>query len=331
MQIGEQTMNKVDEEEVRLGIYLKRNNFKMVEIEKSSSGQFRINSLIQVNLDTSLDLNSIQNDSQVTEIGDQISEIFNVFKAEPKQAIFTLENPFALVKIIPVDSNLSKDELIDQVNWEVKQFSYSPDDEYIVDFQQLDSSNGKTTEEIIIVSVRQKIIQQLKKLFSAAKISVRVIELELFAAIRAVENNYDLKAGELVCLIEIDFQGIQFTILKDKKFYFSQDIPLSKLGIEGDSFKSIDDNEMAKIIYRELKRIIQDHQLGDSVEGFSRIFLYGDNVRDGALEKFQNSFNVRIDKTNPFRNVFIGPNVNVDEKISSHPETFTVCVGSAIR
>ena len=113
--------------------------------------------------------------------------------------------------------------------------------------------------------------------------------------------------------------------------YFSQDIPLSKLGVEGESLRSIDDNEMAKIIYRELKRIIQDDQLGDSVEGFSRIFLYGDNVRDGVLEKLQNSFNVKIDKINPFRNVFIGPKVIVDEKISSHPESFTVCVGSALR
>ena len=93
-------MSKVDEE-VRFGIYLKRNNFKMVEVEKPSFDQFRINKLIQVNLDTSLDLNSIQNDSQMAEIGNQINEIFNVFKAEPKQAVFTLENPFAIVKKNP--------------------------------------------------------------------------------------------------------------------------------------------------------------------------------------------------------------------------------------
>jgi len=303
----------------------------MVEIEKPSSGQFRINKLIQVNLDTSLDLNSIQNDSQLAEIGNQINEIFNVFKAEPKQAIFTLENSFALVKKIPVDSNLSKDELIEQVDWEVKQFSFSSDDEYIVDFQQLDYSNSKATEEIIIVSVRQKIIQQLKKLFSAAKISVSVIDLEVFAGIRAIENNYDLKTGELVCLIEIDFQTIQFTILKDRNLYYSQDISLAKLGIENESTKSVDDNEMAKVINRELKRIIQDQQLGDSVEGLKRIFLYGDDVRNGVLERLQNNFNLRIDKTNPFRNLFIGPKVSVAEKISLHPETFTVCVGSALR
>ena len=323
-------MSKVDEE-VRFGIYLKRNNFKMVEVEKPSSDQFRINKLIQVNLDTSLDLNSIHNDSQMVEIGNQINEIFNVFKAEPKQAVFTLENPFAVVKKIPVDSNLSKEELIEQVDWEVKQFSFSPDDEYIVDFQQLDYSTRTPTEDIIIVTIRQKIIQQLKKIFSVAKISVSVIDLELFAAIRAIENNYDFKADALVSLIEIDFQGIQITILKEKNLNFSQEFSLAKLGIEKESMKSVDDNEVANIINKELKRIIQDHQLGDNVEALNRIFLYGDDVRDGVLAKLQNSFNLRIEKTNPFRNVFIGPNVSIDEKISSHPETFTVCVGSALR
>jgi len=327
---GELAMNKV-EDDVRFGIYLKRNNFKMVEVEKSSPNQFRINKLFQVNLDSSLDLNSIQSDFQMAEIGNQVHEIFNVFKTEPKKAIFTLENSFAIVKKIPVDSNLSKDEIVDQVNWEVKQFSYSPDDDYIVDFQELETSNEKPVEEIIIVSVRERIIKQLKRIFSTAKISVRVIDLDIFAAIRTVENNYDLKTGELVGLIEIDSHGIQFIILKDTKLYDSQEISLSQMGIEENNLESVDVDEIAKIISRELKRIVQDHQLGESVETLNRIFLYGDEVRDGVLEKLQSGFNVRIDKINPFRNVFIGPKVSIDEKISSHPETFTVCVGSALR
>ena len=200
-----------------------------------------------------------------------------------------------------------------------------------MDFQQVDSSNGKPSKEVIVVSVREKIIQQLKKLFSTAKISVHVIELDIFAAIRAIKNNYDLTGDKLVALIEIDEIGIQVTIVKDQNFFLSQEISSSKLGLENKSLKEIDEVGQARLIAREMRRIVQDHQFGESVESINRIFLYGNVVKDGLVENLQNTYNVRIDKTNPFRNLFIGPKASTDDKISSHPEAFTVCIGSALR
>ncbi len=160
---------------------------------------------------------------------------------------------------------------------------------------------------------------------------LNVIDLDVFAAIRAIENNYDLRVGELIALIEIDNKGLQFTILKDKNFFLSQEVFVFKSGNDEENLAAIDDIEIARVISRELKRIIQDHHLGENIECLNRIFLYGDFVRDNILENLQNNFNVRIEKTNPFRNLFIGPKVSTDERISSHPETFTVCVGSALR
>ena len=318
-------------EQIRFGISLKRDNFKLVEIENSSSGQLRINRLIQVKLNSTLDVNNIQNDLQISEVGKNIFEIVNVFHTKPKHSVFTLESPFVLVKKFPVDSNLAENDLIDQVDWEVKKFSFSPDDEYIVDFQQINSSSEEPIKEIIVVSVREKIVQQLKKLFAAAKISVGVIDLDVFAAIRAIEFNYDLNAAGLLGMVEIDHSGLQFTILKDKNFHISQELSLSKLNREEQDLAKVDSIELARIISRELKRIVQDYKLGDNLNCLDRVFLYGDMVQDDIIESFQNSFELRFDKTNPFRNLFIGPNVSIDEKISSHPETFTVCVGSALR
>jgi len=54
-------------------------------------------------------------------------------------------------------------------------------------------------------------------------------------------------------------------------------------------------------------------------------------VKDDILENLQNTYNIRIDRANPFRRLLFAPNVSVDENIWSRPETFTVCVGSALR
>jgi hypothetical protein len=54
-------------------------------------------------------------------------------------------------------------------------------------------------------------------------------------------------------------------------------------------------------------------------------------VKDNILESLQNNYNVRIDRANPFRRLLFAPNVSVDENIWSRPETFTICVGAALR
>ena len=317
--------------DIQFGIYLKEDNLRLVEVEDSTSHQFRINTIVQTRLDSSLDVNSIQNDQQVIEIGKQIRDIFNVFNIDIKKAIFTLQSSFAVVKKLPIDTNLSESRLIEQVHWEVKKFSYSTSDEYIVDFQKLNQKADSQISEIVVVSVREKIIQQLRKLFSAGKISVNVIDLDIFAAYRAVEINYDFRKDDVIVLAEIDHKGLQFTVIKDKEFYLTQEIPTVNLATKENSFTLLDDDETAKLFSKELRRIIIDTHLGEDIESLSRIFLYGDVVKDRVVEILQSNHDVRIDKINPFRKLFIGPKVSVDEKIWSHPETFTICVGSVLR
>lgn len=317
--------------DVRCGIFLKETNFKLVEVEASPAQQFKINKIIQADIEQALNVNSIQNDHLIAEIGSQIREILKVFNISINKAVYTLGSPFALVKKLPIDANISDDEVIDQIDWEVKQFSYSPDDEYIVDFQRFKAAGELKHQEIVVVSVREKVIQQLKKMFAAGKIPVRVVDLDIFAAFRAVEVNYDLKIGDTVVLIDVDENILKFTILKDKEFYYYTDIDAAKLNRNQNSFSSTDNAHLVRAISLELKRIIMDLKLGDSVEAVQRIFLYGNSVRDTIIQYLQTNFNVRIDKVNPFRKLYIAPKVSVDEKIWSHPETFTVCVGSALR
>jgi hypothetical protein len=89
--------------------------------------------------------------------------------------------------------------------------------------------------------------------------------------------------------------------------------------------------DLSQLISKELRKLLLDHKLGEKIENFNRIFLYGDMVQDDMLELLQNTYNVRIDRANPFRRLRFAQNVSVDEYIWSRPETFTICVGSALR
>ena len=316
---------------IQLGIYLKNDNVKLIEVESSSTQQFRINKIVQTNLDIPLNINTLSNAQMLEEIGEQLQQIFRSHNLNTHYSIFTLESYLTLVKKLPYDADLSERDLVDQVDWEVKEFSYSSEDEYIVDFQKLQPTSSRQANEMLIVSVRERIIRNLRKLFSAGKVKVKVIDLDIFAAKRAIEVNYDLRVGDIIALVELNPTGLLFTIIEDKEFCISQEVPVSKLSQDTDSLETIDDEDITKFISKELRRIILDHKLGENIEGLNRIFLYGDMVKDTILENLQNSYNVRIDRANPFRRLLFAPNVSVDENIWSRPETFTVCVGSALR
>ncbi|UCE05864.1 MAG: pilus assembly protein PilM [bacterium] len=316
---------------IQLGIYIKDNNIKLIEVESSSTQQFRINKIVQTKLDTPLNIDTICNDHKLKEIGNQLQQIVKGHNLNAQHAIFTMESQLTLVKKLLYDENLSDSDLIDQVDWEVKEFSYSPDDEYIVDFQKLPPTSRRQASEMLIVSVREKIVRRLRNLLSMGKVMVKVIDLDIFAAKRAIEVNYDLRIGDIIALVEVNPAGLLFTIIDDKEFCLSQEVSVNKLGLEVDSLESSDEEDITKFISKELRRIILDNKLGENIEGLNRIFLYGDMVKDAILENLQNNYNVRIDRANPFRRLLFAPNVSVDENIWSRPETFTVCVGAALR
>ena len=181
---------------IRSGIYISEDEFKFVEIERTALNQARITKIFQTNLESPLNLFTIHNDSVVEKIGAQIRDIIDALHITLTNTVFTLESPFALIKKMTIDRDMSDEDLIDQIDWEVKQFSYSPDDEYIVGFDRIDRTSNNNLQDLVIVSVREKIVQQLRKIFRSGRLPVSVIDVDLFAAIRAVDFNYGLKPGE---------------------------------------------------------------------------------------------------------------------------------------
>ncbi|OQX86463.1 hypothetical protein B6D60_06270 [candidate division KSB1 bacterium 4484_87] len=316
---------------VRSGIFVSENDLKIVEIERTAPSQVRITKIFQTSLDSSLNLLSVQNDSTLEEMGGQIREILDALNIRLNKAVFALDSSFALIKKITVDNDLSEEDLIDQVDWEVKQFSYSPDDEYIVDFDRIERLNSDSVQDLVIVSVREKIVQQLRKLFRAGRLSVGVIDLDIFAAYRAVDFNYDLRPGEDIAIIDVSHRVVKFTLIRDGEFYNYLEVVPAKVSEQLESFTSLDENNLFNLISTELKKFVLNSRFSDQIENISRIFLHGNLVRENILEMLRNNYNVRIDLINPFREIKMTQSVTVDEKISAHPETFAVCVGAALR
>ena len=311
-----------------LGVVLKEDKIKLIEVDSSTGNQFRINKITESKLDFPFDVKAIIDGKYITEHAEKLRNLVDKFSFNDNKAAFSIANNLVIIKKYPYDLDFSDEEIVDQVDWEVKKFSYSIDDEYIIDFQKIKSDKSKSTNEMIIVAVREVIINYIKKIFTRAKIKLQIVDTDVFAAIRAISKNYECRKGEIYALICLEKKEIQFTIIKSSYYFSSHQVTLE---LKPDISDVLVSDDVIKIISKELRKIILDNKLGEKIEDLNRIFLYGDMVQDDILESLQNNYNVRIDRTNPFRRLRFAQNVSVDEYIWSRPETFTVCVGSVLR
>jgi len=311
-----------------LGVVFKEDKLKIVEIERSTGNQYRINRIIEGALDFPFTLESILENKHALDFATNLREYVDKYGFNTQGAAFSLSSDFVIVKNYPYDINFSDKEIVDQVDWEVKQFIYSDDDAYIINFQKIISSHNTAQKEMIIVAVREAVVDFIKSVFKQARLRLQILDTDVFAAMRAIKINYELRDCAICALVGIDTHKIQITIIDSGEFYYTQQV---RLKLDSAESRIVINDDIVKMISKELKRIILDRKIGDKIEDLTRVFIYGESVQEDMLKVLQNTYNVRIDRANPFRQLRFVQNVAVDKNIWSKPETFTVCVGSALR
>jgi Tfp pilus assembly PilM family ATPase len=298
------------------GINFLRDKAWVAEV-KRLDGQPLVNRITQGQLDTHFNFDVFNNRSLVSRFSDNLNQIIKGSDIKAKRAAFSLHRSFVLIKRSPIDSNFSDEDLREQVSWEIEQFILSPRDEYIVDYQRLISVG-----EVLIVAVRTSIVNYLKDIFSATDLKLEAVDVDIFAALRALKANQYFGEADKVALVDVGEQGLNFSILIGGEYYLSQEVlyPAEATEFGG-----------ANLISKELRRLILDNKLGESIENLNGIFLYGELVEDDVLEELQNTHDVRIDRANPFRRLRLSPDVSSDPLVRSRPETFMVCTGTALK
>jgi len=311
-----------------LGVVFYENELKLIEVDSSTRNQFRINKITESKLDFPFNVKSIIDGKYIAEHANKLRSLVDKFGFNDRRAAFSLVNDLVIIKKYPYDPDFTDEEIVDQIDWEVKKFSYSVDDGYIIDFQKIKPYKPRSGNEMIVVAVRENVISYIKQVFQKARIKLTIIDTNIFAAIRAINKNYECREGELCALVCVEKKTIKFIIVDNGTFFSLHQVTLK---LKSDISDVVVSEDIIKIISTELKRVIIDNKIGDKIEDLTRIFLYGDMVQDDVLESLQNTYNVRIDRANPFRKLRFAQNVSVDEYIWSRPETFTVCVGTALR
>ncbi len=309
-----------------LGISLIDDQLRIVEGERLEN-ELQITRIAHGRLRQPFSFEVFADKNMPRRFADDITRLCDTQPFQVKQASFSLDSRMVLIKKIPVDKTIEEVALPDHLIWEVRQFAISPIKEYIVDFEHLDGSdeNGSLNYMLVVV-VRKKIVEFLKQMFRHTSLNLKFIDVDIFSAQRALLLNYEYVNAAKIGLIDIEEKKVNFAILQGRNFCLTHDAALTITNHNEDNWK----DSAVRLISKELRRVILDHQLGRGVEDLSEIFLYGEAVEDGIVEGLQNSYDVRIDRANPFKKVRL--TTEVREKLNQQrSERFMISLGAALR
>jgi Tfp pilus assembly PilM family ATPase len=308
-----------------VGISVRDTALRMAELTKAA-GESRISRLSQGRVRTALNFAALQDLTLIRRYSEDINRLYETADFQVSAGVFILDSSMVTIKKIPVDVNLQGERLKDHMRWEVEQCMINPLEQYIIDYSPLAAEDGKDFTQIVAVVVRRTVVEYCKEIFKNTDLQLRAIDVDLFAAQRVFAGNYDSSEDEYVALIDMRQAGCQFSILKGTQFYLTHDFDFQS---EAPAQK-FDDEQIARLLSKELRRIIIDYKLGKSVEDLRAIYLYGDDVTAPILEMLQNTHNVRIDRANPFKKIKIASQGG-EPLVPSQPESFVISVGAALK
>ena len=271
---------------------------------------------------------SIEDRSTISILRDDINTLYETSGFSSNQIALSIDSDFVLIKKIPIDATLQQDELREHINWEISQLMINDLDHFIIDYEVLDESQRMShTKQIIVVSIRKSIVEYVRDIFADTDLRLNTIDVDVFSAQRMITDGSVFSPDQKIALIDIRNKNLQFSILHHG-FYLVVEVPYPM--DEGVEMNTDKDEHMARIISKELRRIILDNKLGKSIEDMNEVFLYGDGVEDGIVEQLSQAHNVNLHRFNPFEKLTLSDSLNSVE-ITNHPESFVISLGAAIK
>ncbi len=320
-------MNSQQAEEGLVGISLRDQSIRMSEAA-GYSGQLKIKKVAAGQSRIPFSFDAIKDRLNIQTLAQDINKLYETAGFQSNQASLAVDSDLVIIKKIPVDATLDGHELKEQIRWEVSQFMINPLDHFVIAYEVLPENGQEGSEKrVVVVVIRKAVVDFLKEVFASTDLHLRAIDVDVFAAQRLLERAYQVPQDRKVALVDLRKRNLQLSVLY-RNFYLVQEIDSPQEEAMPDDIDR--DEHFARVISKELRRIILDNKLGKSVEDMNEVFLYGDGVNDRMIDILSKSHNVSFRRINPFETIPLTESPPESE-IKEHPESFVTAVGAAIK
>lgn len=216
-----------------IGIELTPDLIKIVQLEKKG------NALKLGVLATAEVPDNVVQEGQIVDpptMAEIIKSLLTDNKIKAKRVATAIPGREAVIRLIPVPSELNNDELREYMNAEAGLYLPFPRDDADVDYQKLGlfvDEDGIEKVQVVLVATRQEVTNTYITTFQEAGLTIDVLEVTSFALIRTMRDQLQqFSAQEAAVLTDIEFDSTELAIVVDGIPQFNRTIPIGTYQIQ---------------------------------------------------------------------------------------------------
>lgn len=298
------------------------------------------------------------NIAEVDMVSAAISKLFHKTGVKLKNVSTAVSGSAVITKIIQMPSDLTEDELEQQLALDANQFIPYPIDEVNLDFAILGAAdNNPEINNILIASSRSENVDVYLEAFAGADLNLKVVDVEAFAIERCfnmMKSDYGIEDEEVVALFDIGankttlhamhkgagiynreqgFGGKQLTeeIMQRYGLSFEEAGLAKRQGGLPDSYESEVLQSFKDSLVQQVSRALQFFFSATEFNNVDRIMLGGGCAAiDDIDELVEEQIGVPTSIVNPVQNLKYSAKISKDAINNDAPSLMSV-VGLAMR
>ncbi len=296
----------------QIGINIAQNAIQLVEINQKD------NKIYLENVDEEFFEESIDSDVKETKFIHVLQNAFNeIILRKPllsSKILISLPLSFFNFFEIPIDKNLTKNDLDEYIDWEFKKL-FPLENPADFHFQKiyLETLNYLSFKRVLICSIKKSILKRIFKFCLRNNLSLKIVDISNFAANSILSYNninsfYVSVFFEDKIFSTMLFNGSNFIFLKVKNFENISEIP-----------------EIVKTILSEIE---ERNLLKNKIE---KQYIFGSAISNELVKNLEDLFEINSTIINPFHELEMDISHLKQNVFSSNFTKFSSALGIALR
>ena len=290
-----------------LGLSFSDKSVQAVEIEQDGNS----NTLLAIDEWENTLPSATEEDREGTEkFVEYLATFIKVNRIKAKKASLALDTGQLVLNTIPMEENLSRIEVNEQINWELNQ--YFPDvatKEFITDVHVLTQHPEEHWHDLLSVSVRRKDAYRVQQAIAKVGLELNIIDVDHFSADTALRVNYPDTNRKYLSLVGVKENRLDVSLIKNGN-------------MESYSYYVVQSN----------KEIVdQIATLARETRGIYSITAYGPYLDRDLLVQIRRASILLVEALNPLRHVKVADSLRLAEHLSIPSYRFASAVGVALR
>jgi len=268
-----------------------------------------------------------------TAIVDAIRELIQSYHVKNKEVAIAISGTSVILKKIPLPI-MTPEELEESIQWEAEQYIPFDINDVNLDVHILNPNTDQGQMDVLLVAAKKDIIDDYTSVVMDAGLEPVIMDVDALALQNMFELNYDLPAGETICLIDIGAAVININIIADRVSAFTRDIAMGgnqfteeiqkQLNVSYDEAEELkigghESEDADSVVPQEVDRIIQEvsdalaHEVQRSLDFYTatsadsqilRIYLSGGVSKVQAVARaIEGRTGIPVEIVDPFRGI----------------------------